>query len=115
MNRTMPTIPNPSNAAATTLALSIAPVATGAAVGLLVAETLGRESRRNASLMLFGVAALAAVPYLAHHVTQLVKGPNSRIGARRTIANIRDGGLDYDYTGYNFDELETEDLPPVPH
>jgi len=108
-----PTIPNPSNTAATTLALAVAPVATGAAVGLLVAETLGRESRRNASLMLFGIAALSAIPFLANYLTQLVRGPNSRIGARRTIANIRDGGLDYDYSGYNFDDLETEDLPPV--
>ncbi len=107
-------IPNPSNPTATNLALAVAPAATGAAVGILLAETLGREGRRNTALGLLGIAALATIPYLSNYVVQLVNGPNSRWGSRRTLARIRDGiAAPQDYEGYNFDDIENEDLPPV--
>ena len=103
-----------ANPVTTTIALSVAPAAAGAGIGILLAETLDRDSRRAAGVTLLGVAVLAALPWLIHAVGRKVAGPRSKRGSARTLEKIRDGGIgDYSYESYNFDDLEGEELTSV--
>ena len=99
------------NPVATTIALSVGPAAAGAGIGMLVAGTLDNSSRRAAGVTLLGLAVIAVIPLVASLVKQRVAGPASRHGNARTLAKIRDGGVgEYGYEGYNFDDLDGEDV-----
>ena len=103
-----------ANPVTTTIALSVAPAAAGAGIGILLAETMDRDSRRAAGATLLGVALLAALPWLIHVVGRKMTGPRSKRGSARTLQKIRDGGLgDYSYESYNFDEIDGEELTSV--
>jgi hypothetical protein len=96
------------------IALTVAPAAAGAGIGMLVAETLDRDSRRVGGVVLLAVAALAAVPWLVNVVGRKVAGPRSRRGSQRTLQHIRDGGVgDFSYDDYNFDDLDGVEGGPV--
>ena len=79
-----------------------------------VAVVGGGITGLTAAVTLLGLAALSVTPWLASLVKQRVTGPASKRGNARTLANIRDGGVgEFGYEGYNFDDLESEELPPV--
>jgi len=70
-----------------------APALLGAAAGLLLGDMMHRGARRGLGLGLgiLGVAALA--PFVVGGVTGLITGPRSKVGVRRRIQSIRDGGF----------------------
>lgn len=103
-----------ANPVTTTIALSIAPAAAGAGIGMLLGDSLDRSSRRAAAVTLLGIAALAVTPWITSLVKKRVTGPRTRRGSARTLEKIRDGGVgDFDFEDYNFEEFESEELPPV--
>jgi len=70
-----------------------APALLGAAAGLLLGDLMHRGARRGLGLGLgiLGVAALT--PFVVGGVTGLITGPRSKVGVRRRIQSIRDGGF----------------------
>lgn len=77
-------------------AISIAPAAVGCAVGLLLSNHLKRRHRAPLASVFLGIAAAAVVPVTVETVNRLIRGPQSRHGARRTLAEIRShDGLPY--------------------
>lgn len=70
-----------------------APALLGAAAGLLLGDLMHRGARRGLGIGLgaLGVAALA--PFVVGGVTGLITGPRSKVGVRRRIQSIRDGGF----------------------
>jgi len=83
---------------------SAAPTLLGAAAGVLVADLIHPESRRPVGLTLAALGVCALTPLIVGTVVDLVNGPNSRYGSRRTLRRIRDAGASSD---------EFADLAPV--
>lgn len=99
-----------TNPVTATVALSVAPAAAGAGVGLLLAESLDRDARRAGGVVLLGVATLAALPWLASVIGKKVAGPATRRGRARTLSGIRHAGVgDYHYDDTEFDDFEDEE------
>ncbi|MFT4177547.1 MAG: hypothetical protein QM627_12955 [Luteolibacter sp.] len=72
---------------------STAPALLGAAAGLLIGDLMHHGARRALGIGLgaLGIAALA--PFVVGGVTGLITGPRSKVGVRRRIQSIRDGGF----------------------
>ncbi|MFT3989873.1 MAG: hypothetical protein QM680_00545 [Luteolibacter sp.] len=70
-----------------------APALLGAAAGLLLGDLMHPAARRALGIGIgaLGVAALA--PFVVGGVTGLITGPRSKVGVRRRIQSIRDGGF----------------------
>lgn len=84
---------------------SAAPTLLGAAAGVLVADLIDSKSRRPVALTLVALGACAMAPTVVGAVVDLVNGPNSRYGSRRTLRRIRDAGVSSD----EFSDLNPED------
>lgn len=77
-------------------AISIAPAAVGCAVGLLLSNHLKRRRRAPLASVFLALAAAAVLPIAVDTVNRLVRGPQSRHGAKRTLNEIRShDGLPY--------------------
>jgi len=75
---------------------SAAPTLLGAAAGVLVADLIDSRSRKPVALTLVALGACAMAPMLVEAAVDLVNGPNSRYGSRRTLRRIRDAGASSD-------------------
>lgn len=84
---------------------SAAPTLLGAAAGVLVADLIHPESRRPVGLTLAALGLCALTPLIVNTAVDLVNGPNSRYGSRRTLRSIRDAGASSD----EFGDLDPED------
>lgn len=84
---------------------SAAPTLLGAAAGVLVADLIHRDSRRPVAFTLAALGLCALAPMVVGTAVDLVNGPNSRYGSRRTLRRIRDAGASAD----EFGELDVED------
>jgi len=71
---------------------SAAPTLLGAAAGVLVADLISPDTRRPVAFTLAALGACALAPLIVGTVVDLVNGPNSRYGSRRTLRRIRDAG-----------------------
>ncbi len=83
---------------------SVAPALVGAAAGVFLGDFMHRDARRPVALALAGIALCALTPVVVETVVDLVNGPRSRRGSRRTLRNIRDAGIAPD----EFADLEDE-------
>ncbi|BDS07723.1 hypothetical protein NT6N_27630 [Oceaniferula spumae] len=83
---------------------SFAPTVLGAAAGVFIGDFIHRDSRRPVALTLAAIGACALAPTLVGTVVDLVNGPNSRYGSRRTLRRIRDAGVRPD----EFEDLEVD-------
>lgn len=72
---------------------SAAPTLLGAATGVLVADLVSSETRRPLAFTLAALGACALAPLIVGTAVDLVNGPNSRYGSRRTLRRIRDAGV----------------------
>lgn len=84
---------------------SAAPTLLGAAAGVLVADLIHQDSRRPVAFTLAALGLCALAPLVVGTAVDLVNGPNSRYGSRRTLRRIRDAGASTD----EFGDLDPED------
>jgi hypothetical protein len=88
-------------------AISVAPAAVGCAIGLLLSNHLKRRHRAPLATVFLTLAAAAVVPIAVDTVNRLIRGPQSRHGAIRTLEGIRShDGLPY---ADSTDEEQSED------
>jgi hypothetical protein len=74
--------------------LTASQAAVGFGLGLLVAERMEKRERGLLALGALSLAALATSPALIGVAFDLVNGPHSRLGVRRTLRSIReDSGI----------------------
>ncbi|MBK1790242.1 hypothetical protein [Persicirhabdus sediminis] len=78
----------------TNTSASLAPTLLGAAAGVAIGELVKNESRKPLALGLVCLGAVALMPSVVDTVVDLINGPNSRRGSRRTLRSIRDSGAD---------------------
>ncbi len=84
---------------------SFAPAVLGAAAGVFLGDLMHRDTRRPVSLALAALGLCALAPTAVETVVDLVNGPRSRRGSRRTLRNIRDAGVSADEFGDLEDEI----------
>lgn len=72
---------------------SFAPVILAGAAGVLAGDLMSREARRPVAFTLAAVAIGALAPLIVGTAVDLVNGPNSRYGSRRTLRRIRDASV----------------------
>lgn len=84
---------------------SAAPALLGAAAGVLLGDLMHRDSRRPVALTLAALGLCALAPSAVGAIADLVVGPNSKFGSRRTLRSIRDAGLHTE----EYAELETDE------
>lgn len=77
-------------AVATNTLLAAAQAALGCGVGLLLAEKLGKGSRRNIAIALFSAGLISLVPLAGLLLAKRLKGPESARGVRRRLQSIRE-------------------------
>lgn len=73
-------------------AAELTPTFLGAAVGLALGGLMRRETRRPVvrALGILGICSL--VPIVVNKSMEILNGPSSKRGSRRTLRNIRDAG-----------------------
>lgn len=77
-------------------AISVAPAAAGCALGLLLSNHLKRRHRAPLATAFLAIGAAAVLPIVVETANRLIRGPLSRHGANRTLAEIRShDGLPY--------------------
>ncbi|MBK1835365.1 hypothetical protein [Roseibacillus ishigakijimensis] len=65
----------------------------GAAVGMVVGDLVKEGARKPVAFVLGCIGIAAIVPAVVDGVKEVVAGPNTRRGARRTLKSIRDAGV----------------------
>ncbi len=85
-----------------------APAILGASAGLIVGDMMHGSARRGVGLGLgiLGVALVA--PYVFGTARGLLTGPRSKVGVRRRIQSIRDGGMGEADQAADYDEVDNE-------
>ena len=76
----------------------------GAAVGIVVGDLIKEEARKPVAFVVACLGIAAIVPAVVDGVKEVVAGPRSRRGAKRTLRSIRDAGMANDQS-----ELVEED------
>ncbi|MEM0970902.1 MAG: hypothetical protein AAGJ31_16230 [Verrucomicrobiota bacterium] len=70
-------------------ALTVAPAAVGTALGILAGGHLKRRYRHSIASTLLAIGVAATIPVAVGAVNRLVRGPQSKRGAQRTLDEIR--------------------------
>lgn len=65
----------------------------GAAVGIVVGDLIKEEARKPVAFVVACIGVAAIVPAVVDGVKEVVAGPKSRRGAKRTLRSIRDAGV----------------------
>ena len=65
----------------------------GAAVGIVVGDLIKEEARKPVALVVACLGVAAIVPAVVDGVKEVVAGPRSSRGAKRTLRSIRDAGV----------------------
>ncbi len=77
--------------------LAITQTAVGCGLGLLLGGKLSRTARKTTAFSLLGIGALLAVPSIVEAVSELIAGPETERGAKKSLDSIRhDSGLPED-------------------
>lgn len=83
-----------------------APAILGASAGLVIGDMMHGSARRGIGLGL-GLLGLAMVaPYVFGTARGLITGPRSKVGVRRRIQSIRDGGMGEADQAADFDDVD---------
>lgn len=92
--------PDSDRGSLTIAAISVAPAAVGCAVGLMISNHLKRRHRVPLATAFLALGAAAVLPVAVEAVNRLIRGPQSRHGANRTLEGIRShDGLPYGDAG----------------
>lgn len=65
----------------------------GAAVGIVVSDLIKEEARKPVAFVVACIGIAAIVPAIVDGVREVVAGPNTRRGVKRTLRSIRDAGV----------------------
>jgi len=77
--------------------LAVTQTAVGCGLGLLLGGKLSASARKTTAFSLLGIGALLAVPSIVEAVTELIAGPETERGAKKSLDSIRtDSGLPED-------------------
>lgn len=77
--------------------LAITQTAVGCGLGLLLGGKLSSSARKTTAFSLLGIGALLAVPSIVEAVSDLIAGPETERGAKKSLDSIRtDSGLPED-------------------
>jgi MFS family permease len=83
---------NLSTTSAVTLAVSQAAI--GCGIGILLGGKLDDKKRIGAAVGIFSIALATSIPVVTGVVLELVNGPRSKLGVRRSLRSMRaDSGL----------------------
>lgn len=77
--------------------LAVTQTAVGCGLGLLLGGKMNRSTQKTTAFTLLGIGALLALPAIVDAVGQMVAGPETERGARKSLDSIRqDSGLPED-------------------
>lgn len=77
--------------------LAVTQTAVGCGLGLLLGGKLSRSTQKTTAFALLGVGALLALPAIVEAVGEMVAGPETERGAKKSLDSIRqDSGLPED-------------------
>lgn len=77
--------------------LAVTQTAVGCGLGLLLAGKLTRSTQKTTAFALLGVGAILALPAIVSAVSEMVAGPDTERGAKKSLDSIRhDSGLPED-------------------
>ena len=65
----------------------------GAAVGIIVGDLIKEEARKPVAFVVACLGVAAIVPAVVDGVKEVISGPNTRRGVKRTLRSIRDAGV----------------------
>ena len=65
----------------------------GAAVGIVVGDLIKEEARKPVAFVVACLGIAAIVPAVVDGVKEVVAGPNTNRGVKRTLRSIRDAGV----------------------
>ena len=85
---------------------SMAPAVLGAAAGMIVGDLMHREARRPVAFTLAALGVAVLLPTAVEFIADLIVGPESRHGSRKTLQSIRDAGL----TGTEFPDIDEDEM-----
>lgn len=74
--------------------LAVTQTAVGCGLGLLLGGKMSRSAQKTTAFTLLGVGALLALPAIVDAVTDLIAGPDTERGVKKSLDSIReDSGL----------------------
>jgi hypothetical protein len=77
--------------------LAVTQTAVGCGLGLLLGGKLSRSTQKTTAFALLGVGALLALPAIVDAVGDMIAGPETERGAKKSLESIRhDSGLPED-------------------
>ena len=81
--------------------LAITQTAVGCGLGLLLGGKMSRQAQKTTAFTLLGVGALLALPAIVEAVADIIAGPDTERGAKKSLDSIRhDSGLPDDAEVY---------------
>jgi ABC-type molybdate transport system permease subunit len=86
---------NPMNlSVSSAVSLAVSQAAIGCGIGILLSGKLEDKKRTVAAIGIFSIALASSIPVVAGIVLELVNGPRSKLGVRRSLRSMRaDSGL----------------------
>jgi len=74
--------------------LAITQTAVGCGLGLLLGGKMSRSAQKTTAFTILGIGALLALPTIVEAVSDVISGPGTKRGTRRSLDSIRhDSGL----------------------
>lgn len=81
--------------------LAVTQTAVGCGLGLLLGGKMSRSAQKTTAFTLLGLGALLALPAIVDAVSELIAGPETERGAKKSLDSIRDdSGLPEDAEAY---------------
>lgn len=81
--------------------LAVTQTAVGCGLGLLLGGKMSRSAQKTTAFTLLGVGALLALPAIVNAISDVIAGPDTERGARKSLDSIRhDSGLPDDAEVY---------------
>ena len=81
--------------------LAVTQTAVGCGLGLLLGGKMSRSAQKTTAFTLLGVGALLALPAIVDAISDVIAGPDTERGARKSLDSIRhDSGLPDDAEVY---------------
>ena len=74
--------------------LAVTQTAVGCGLGLLLGGKMSRSAQKTTAFTLLGIGALLALPAIVDAVSEIIAGPETERGAKKSLDSIRqDSGL----------------------
>jgi ABC-type spermidine/putrescine transport system permease subunit II len=81
--------------------LAVTQTAVGCGLGLLLGGKMSRNAQKTTAFTLLGVGALLALPAIVDAISDVIAGPSTERGAKKSLDSIRhDSGLPDDAEVY---------------